>query len=184
MLTENRMGSLAWLLACMREMPPLARSQTEMARILDRVCECGPSLNTQLPAEKGRYTRTCAFADDGFEVLLLNWAPGAASAIHDHGDQHCWLAVLEGRLAVDDYVRVDRAERPDRAVVVPDGTAILSRGDVDARSGRFDIHRVAEAGGSGAISLHVYARPLRTFQIYDEFSQRCRPATGKYDAVL
>ena len=63
------------------------------------------------------YTRTCAYRDPCFEVLLLNWAPGSASAIHDHGDQHCWMLVLDGNLEVDDYVRLDSGETPGYAHV-------------------------------------------------------------------
>jgi predicted metal-dependent enzyme (double-stranded beta helix superfamily) len=137
-----------------------------------------------LISRPGGYTRTCAYRDPRFEVLVLNWAPGAASAIHDHGDQDCWMLVLDGRLEVEDYARLDPGNVPGYALVEPRSASVLGPGDVDLRSGRFDLHRVVATGGSRAVTLHVYSGPLRQFLIYDERAQRCERAQGVYDQVL
>jgi cysteine dioxygenase len=141
------------------------------------------SPQARLISRSGEYTRTCAYRDGRFEVALLNWAAGAVSPIHDHGDQHCWMYVLDGRLEVDDYLRVDSADVPGHARVRPTGSRTLRKGGVDLRSGRFDLHRVS-AGGGPAVSLHIYAGPLREYLVYDELAQRCQPVRGAYDAVL
>jgi len=172
------------LISDLRCTGPLRRTQREMANILREVCFAGVPLESPLPSRERYYTRTCAYRTDDFEVLLLNWSPGAVSPIHDHGGEHCWLAVLDGSLVVDDYGRLDSGERMGRAVIEPRGTAVLECGDVDLRSGLFDIHRVGAAGSAGAVSLHVYARPLQRYLVYDEFEQRCSVATGKYDASM
>jgi predicted metal-dependent enzyme (double-stranded beta helix superfamily) len=130
------------------------------------------------------YTRTCAYRDPRFEVLLLNWAPGAASAIHDHGDQHCWMLVLEGNLDVDDYVRLDSGETPGYAHVERSGTRRIEPGGMDLRSGRFDLHRVTATQDARAVTLHVYSRPLRRFLVYDEAERRCSSTGAFYDQVL
>ncbi len=129
------------------------------------------------------YTRTCAYRDDGFEVLLLNWAPGAASAIHDHGDQDCWMLVLSGSLQVDDYVRLDPGTVRGYAHVEEQASRILGAGGLDTRGGRFDLHRVS-ALDAPAVSLHVYSAPLREYLIYDELARRCEVAFGRYDDVI
>jgi cysteine dioxygenase len=123
----------------------------------------------------GGYTRSCAYADGRFEVLLLNWAAGAVSPLHDHGGQHCWMQVLEGQLLVDDYLRIDAGER---------GSRLLEAGDLDLRSGRFDLHRVSAPSGVPAVSLHIYSAPLKEFSVYDETTQRCRTVRSTYDEVL
>ena len=164
--------------------PLLDRPKAEIAALLRDVCFSGLSLRKPLLSRAGSYTRTCAYRDDAFEVLLLNWAPGAASPIHDHGGQYCWMAVLAGGLEVDDYERLDSGEREDSAMIAPRGRSVLHCGDLDLRSGRFDIHRVRANGSSRALSLHVYARPLRRFLVYDEIAQRCQKALGVYDASL
>ena len=164
--------------------PPLTRRKPDMAALLREVCLSGVSLRKPLVSRFDGYTRTVAFCDDAFEVLLLNWSPGAASPIHDHGGQHCWLAVIDGTLAVEDYERLDRGEHSGRALIASRGSSSLDCGDLDLRSGRFDIHRVRAARGARALSLHVYARPLRSFLVYDDVAQSCRPALGVHDASL
>lgn len=172
------------LIGDLRRLPPLERTVDDMARILSQACTAALASERPLIARPDGYTRTCAYDDERFEVLLLNWAPGSASSIHDHGGQHCWLVVLEGELRIDDYVRVDGCEIPGYAVVEARESRTLSAGALDLRSGLFDIHRVATAGRSNAVSLHVYSRPLREFLVYDERAQRCRPGNGEYDDVL
>eukprot|EP00903_Cladosiphon_okamuranus_P016533 g15252.t1 len=39
----------------------------------------------------------------GFELLLLCWRPGAASAIHDHPKAGCWVKVLKGEIRETRY---------------------------------------------------------------------------------
>ena len=137
-----------------------------------------------LPHDESRYTRTCVYRCEDFEVLLLRWPPGSVSQIHDHGGQRCWFTVLEGALRVDDYARLDRGTIPDVAVIYYQRSQIYSAGGVDARKGRFDLHRVANAGTADAVSLHVYARPLDAFLVYDPVRARCRSVESCYDLVL
>ena len=166
----------------LRRRGPLERHSSEVNGLLLRSLTEWTG-RPPLIAREGAYTRTCAYRGAQFEVLLLGWAPGAASEIHDHGGQHCWMAVIEGRLAVDDYVRLDPGDVPGYAHVERRDSRTLGPGDFDMRSGRFDLHRVA-AGGSKAVSLHLYARPLKQFLVYDEERRLCRPVSGTYDAVL
>jgi cysteine dioxygenase len=174
---------LRHLIEGLREQPPLRRTEFEMATLLDGVC-AGWLLDKPLLSRAAAYTRTCAYNDELFEVVLLNWAPGSASPIHDHGRQSCWMLVLEGRLRVDDYVRLDGADVAGHARVCPGESRVLEAGGLDLRSRPFDLHRVAASGESKAVSLHVYSRPLRTFFVYDELAERCESAIGTYDAVL
>lgn len=173
------------LISNLRCSPPLERSQAEMAAVLTDVCARGVIQRVPLESRPGGYTRTCAYFDDRFELLLLNWARGSVSEIHDHGGQHCWLAVIDGALELENYDRLDDDGKCEgRAAIVPRDSAILEAGALDLRSGPFDIHRVANAGAKPAVSLHVYARPLRYFGVYDEFAQRCRAVRARYDAIL
>ncbi|HYL27492.1 MAG TPA: cysteine dioxygenase family protein [Candidatus Nitrosotalea sp.] len=162
---------------------PLERGSSEVGGLLlQSVAEWQGG--EALVARAGGYTRTCAYRGAQFEVLLLNWAPGAVSAIHDHGGQHCWMIVLDGRLEVEDYTRLDPGEVPGYAHVEARGCSRLEPGEMDLRSGRFDLHRVAATNDAPAISLHVYAGPLRSYLIYEELARRCETARGSYDAVL
>jgi cysteine dioxygenase len=168
----------------LRFMGPLERSTSDMAALLAATRGSWWLPGRPLLARPGGYTRTCAYADERFEVLLLNWAAGAVSPLHDHGGQHCWMEVLQGQLLVDDYLRIDAGERPGFARVEAQGSRLMKAGDLDVRSGRFDLHRVSAPSEVPALSLHIYAAPLKEFLVYDETMERCHPVRGTYDQVL
>jgi len=175
---------LEGLISNLRCTPPLDRSEAEMGAVLADVCARGLMRGLPLESRSGGYTRTCAYFDDRFELLLLNWARGSASDIHDHGGVHCWLAVIDGSLEIENFDRLDDGKGEGRAEIVRRDSAILEAGQLDLRSGPLDIHRVSNAGAKRAISLHVYARPLRHFGVYDEWARRCRTVRSRYDAIL
>lgn len=177
------MPMLRPLIGDLRDRAPLMRTTREMAELLTSACESW-SLDRPLLARPNAYTRTCVYKDRDFEVLLLNWDAGAASAVHDHGGQHCWMLVLDGQLRVDDYARLDRGERAGIAQIEARDSHLLEAGGLDLRQGRFDLHRVAATKDGPALSLHVYATPLRAFAIYDEAASRCHTVLGTYDEVL
>jgi hypothetical protein len=94
------------------------------------------------------------------------------------------MFVLQGRLEVRDYVRLDPGDVPGYAHVEPRGNRLLEPGELDLRSGRFDLHRVTATPDAPAVSLHVYSRPLRSFLVYDELARSCETMRGKYDDLL
>jgi len=171
------------LIGDLRARGPLQRNSSEVGVLLTAAAAEWPS-GRRLPSRADGYTRSCAYRDSVFEILLLNWAPGGASPIHDHGDQHCWLYVIDGVLEVDDYVRLDPGDIPGYAHVEQRGSRTLEPGGMDLRSGRFDLHRVAARSGVAAVSLHLYSAPLRQYLVYDEAARRCETAFGTYDEFL
>ncbi|KAL4712219.1 hypothetical protein ACJJTC_011080 [Scirpophaga incertulas] len=49
--------------------------------------------------DRFRYTRNLVDAGNGaFNIMILCWGPGHASAIHDHADSHCFMKLLSGNL--------------------------------------------------------------------------------------
>lgn len=176
------MSSLGTLVAALQSRGPLDRSYPDMEALLRGVD--GWPANRPLAHRPGGYTRTLLYGDDTFEVLLLNWDLNARSALHDHGGRHCWMAVLSGHLQVDDYARIDDGSVPGEAQVEARGSRLLGPRDLDLRSGPFDLHRVIVAGEQPAISLHVYAAPLRSYLVYDEHAGRCRRVGSTYDDTL
>jgi cysteine dioxygenase len=167
----------------LRARGPLERGNVEVGALLSAAGDDWGS-GRPLIARANTYTRTCAYRDDCFEIVLLNWDRGAASPIHDHGDQHCWMMVLQGGLWVEDYVRLDAADVPGFARVERRDTRALGKGEMDLRSGRFDLHRVTAANRATTVTLHLYGAPLRSFLVYDESKQRCETAYGTYDEVM
>ncbi|XP_028042259.1 cysteine dioxygenase [Bombyx mandarina] len=49
--------------------------------------------------DRFRYTRNLVDVGNGaFNIMILCWGPGHASAIHDHADSHCFMKLLSGSL--------------------------------------------------------------------------------------
>ena len=49
--------------------------------------------------DKYKYTRNLVHEGNGkFNLMLLCWAEGNQSSIHDHADAHCFVKVLDGGL--------------------------------------------------------------------------------------
>ena len=86
-----------------------------------------------------------------FTLLSLVWGPGQFSPPHAH-DTWCAYAVAENTLTETLY-RFDSA----RKIAVTAGTATRAPGYACfAGAGLEQIHRLGNAGGAPAISIHVY----------------------------
>jgi predicted metal-dependent enzyme (double-stranded beta helix superfamily) len=109
-----------------------------------------------LPEERRRashdnYARHLLYADPGgrFSILALVWDHGHMSPVHAH---HCWcgVGIYQGEL-VETYYREGAAGRPVRT-----GQAHRGAGTLSFDGPYSGIHRIANASGATAISLHVY----------------------------
>ena len=113
-----------------------------------------------------------------YSVVALVWKPGQATPIHDH---RCWCVVgvwrgLERETTYD--LRGDIGSHH----LTPRGSVVAAPGDVSVLvPPDEDIHRVENAGGSLAISVHVYGDDISVLgsSINREFAAdlvRARPA--------
>jgi len=123
------------------------------------------------------YTRTLLHRTPDFELLALCWAPGAASAIHDHGESRCSVHVARGLLLADNYqVREDGSLQHDE-------TLVLHSGAFDHRAEGRDVHRMRAIESSPAISLHLYRGPIDACRVYEEDGSSSVRRL-RYDAIL
>jgi len=101
-----------------------------------------------------RYARNTVFENDQFELVLICWRPGQASAIHDHGKSYCLYLVLEGELREEMY-EID-------AEGVPVSTELRSwnTGEITVAAGD-DVHQIRNDSGQNLRTLHIYSPPLR-----------------------
>lgn len=97
---------------------------------------------------------TRMYGDHRFDLWLLSWLPGHSTDLHDHGASAAAFAVVRGVLG---EVRVDRdgfysgyVRRAGSVISVPAGV----------------IHEVRAAGDGPAVSIHAYAPPLVTMNVY------------------
>lgn len=115
------------------------------------------------------YTRNLIHRTPLFELIAICWDIGQGSAIHNHRNQRCWMAIAHGRVQVHNFklVRKDAAshycelEPTDHYIIDADRPA-----EVDPDE---PIHLVANPAsfGSPAVTLHIYSRPFDSCEIYD-----------------
>lgn len=128
--------------------------------------------------EKAHYTRNLIFKNHMFEALAICWEAGQKSAIHNHRDQQCWMAMGEGTLENINYRVFDRDEEQGTCRMEAGKTDIISR---EAPLGVDDdepVHRIVNcpSHAARAISVHIYSRPYDTCEVY------C-PEKGTYKVI-
>jgi 3-mercaptopropionate dioxygenase len=88
--------------------------------------------------------------DGTFSIVALVWRPGQVTAIHDHVTW-CAFGVVQG-VEREELFTLDE----ERGCLVAAGTSTNRAGDVSGFAPPGDFHRVCNAGGETAISLHIY----------------------------
>lgn len=105
------------------------------------------------------YTRQTLARTPACELILLCWLPGQGSRVHDHGGSYGASLVLRGELQEVRYgwsgsrllqLATSHAQR---------GSVLLERSET--------IHRIRNDSPRGAVTLHLYAPPLRTMRRYE-----------------
>jgi cysteine dioxygenase len=101
----------------------------------------------------GTYSRNLIWRSRDFELLLLCWKSGQASAIHDHGNQNCWMAVLDGALEEEHFSARDGELKRGRVMTYEAGGVAFIQDEIA-------LHQIRASGGQEGISLHLYSRPI------------------------
>ena len=131
---------------------------------------------------------------------LICWKRGQASRVHNHGSSNCWLSVLSGGVEELRFTTGDTPveAEPTLAPRLPGvltattpcprlASAGISKVGVGATSHINDatgLHAVrcdgdaCEEGEEGAVSLHIYAPPIRRVRLYEPDLNRCGRSTG------
>jgi predicted metal-dependent enzyme (double-stranded beta helix superfamily) len=127
------------------------------------------SLSPYLFFSSEHYTRNLIHRTELFELIAICWESGHKSAIHNHRDQCCWMAMAHGKVQVHNFklVRKDPStgfcelKSSTQFTIAPD-----SPQEVDPEE---PIHQVLNLPSfrSRAVTLHVYSRPYDTCEVYD-----------------
>jgi cysteine dioxygenase len=115
------------------------------------------------------YTRNCIVKTDTYELILLCWEPGAVTAIHDHGGEDCWVYQLEGSICEIRYK--DHSDKGIQEVSRQD----LKPGSLSFMNDKMGYHAIANHSSKRALTLHVYASPITSCNVY-------MPKDGQFEA--
>ena len=110
-----------------------------------------------------RRARVSIYRDEDFELLVTCWEAGQKGGIHDYGADHAWTLVLNGALQEERFI-VD----PSSGNLEKVGKVKLEEGDFSYMGGGNNIHRMSNLADSRTIALHLYRRPVDSWNVYDE----------------
>lgn len=105
------------------------------------------------------YNRSRVVANENYELLVMTWLPGQASAPHDHAGSLCIMQVLQG-VAVEGTYSVCSDGYIDLEYETTIGTGEITSGQ-DA-----GIHAVKNPADQTEplVTVHIYSPPLRDFR--------------------
>jgi predicted metal-dependent enzyme (double-stranded beta helix superfamily) len=135
--------------------------------------ESGETEGYSALAEPGRGERSfaCVLSTPAYDVWLIRWGPGSATALHDHGDSAGAVYVVAGELI--EHVAEADASGLGRQVLATFDHRVMTPSH---------IHSIANESGVGAASVHVYSPPLVTMHHY-EMSNEATPEVTHRETI-
>lgn len=120
------------------------------------------------------HTRNCLEFNERFELILLCWEPGQMTAIHDHGGEECWVYFMDSQFEEIIYER-------DRSNVKRSLSKMATSGAVSYMSDFLGVHSLKNIGNSRGFSLHLYAKPIRSCNVFNHISEVFEEKEMHYD---
>ncbi|MFK8060988.1 MAG: cysteine dioxygenase family protein [Polaribacter sp.] len=111
------------------------------------------------------YTRNCIVDNEKFELILICWCEGHQTSIHDHGGEECWVKVIDGELKETIY----KQNKAEELTLIKSSIAKIN--DVRYMKDFMGFHRLENIANKRSLSLHLYAKPIRKCNMYDEVSK-------------
>src|SRR5664279_5305838 len=114
------------------------------------------------------YTRNLIDKTELYELLAICWEVGMGSSIHNHKDQHCWMAAPVGRLSVCNYRVIEEDLATQHCNIVPTNVVEITATNPVAVDPLNPVHDVRNSRefGDRAVSLHLYSRPFDCCVVY------------------
>ena len=143
------------------------------------------SLQPYLFWNRQHYTRNLIDKTDLYELLAICWEVGMSSSIHNHKDQHCWMAAPVGRLSVCNYRVLEEDLASHRCNIVPTDVVEINASNpvaVDPANPVHDVRNPREFG-ERAVSLHVYSRPFDSCIVYSVEQRSCGEIGLRYNSM-
>ena len=110
------------------------------------------------------YTRNCIVDTEKFELILLCWEKGQLTPIHDHGGEECWVKVIAGEFKETIFKESDTGE------MLAIDSAVAKQNDVTYMVDFLGFHKLENISKQRSMTLHLYAKPIRNCNLFDENS--------------
>jgi predicted metal-dependent enzyme (double-stranded beta helix superfamily) len=106
--------------------------------------------------------------DLGYTAVVMTWAPGQATPLHDHAGIWCVECVVEGQMDVTQFDLV--SERDDTYRFERKGLVHASVGSAGCLIPPFEYHVLANADDRPSITLHIYGGEMTMCHIFEPTS--------------
>ena len=114
---------------------------------------------------KDCYTRNCIADTEKFELILICWCAGHQTSIHDHGGEECWVKVVEGEFKETVY------KQDEVGALKLTKTKFSKKNEVTYMKDFMGFHRLENSANKRSMSLHLYAKPIRSCNVFNEVSK-------------
>jgi predicted metal-dependent enzyme (double-stranded beta helix superfamily) len=145
-----------------------------------------------------KYARRHVHRGRYFDVMVLTWAPGQFTPVHNHAGNCGWVRLVRGRIAEETFQLVPGSAVPDAAIAASvngrvgqvgleaTGSGIITTiGAVAAVDRQRAIHRLGNPADSRdvTVTLHVYSLPHDTCLAFDPASRTCERRQLAFDPL-
>ncbi len=102
------------------------------------------------------YARRCLYKDPKgrFSVVIMVWAPGQGTPLHDHAGHWCVECVYDGKIRVRSFER--EAEDSGRICFRERQSVVSGVGDAGALIPPYEYHSIDNPFDIQAVTIHVY----------------------------
>ncbi len=108
------------------------------------------------------YTRNCIVENECFELILLCWKGEQCTPIHDHGGEECWVYFVKGDFEEIVYT-IDENQK-----LIASTKRKARSGDLSYMIDFMGVHSLRHCSKERGMSLHLYAKPIRSCHVFDE----------------
>ena len=169
MIPTNHIVSIEQLTETLDNADPL-----DHAKIIKRIKIEGHGLEPFTTWSKQDYTRNCLARTKQYELILLCWDIGSKTPIHDHGGENCWVYQVQGT------VKEVRFEQSNGLLKVIN-QMILTPGKLTYMNDKMGYHSIENISGQRAVTLHIYASPIDSCEVYNDKKNRFEIKELTYD---
>jgi len=124
-----------------------------------------------------KYTRNCIEINDRFELILLCWEPGQKTPVHDHGGEECWVYFVNSEFEEVIYEKDNSELRVKK-------TLSVSPGSVTYMADFMGVHSLQNTGSQRGFSIHLYAKPIKSCNIFNQALTKSELVTMHYDSQI
>ena len=116
---------------------------------------------------EGTYARRLLHRDPSgkYTMVVMTWAPGQKTALHDHAGIWCVECVVDGNMEVAQYDLT--AERDGAFHFVRRNHVIAGRGTAGCLIPPFEYHTLGNAADTASVTLHVYGGEMDHCNVFE-----------------